>query len=87
MKENVKCVKWVLQRLTDNDLYLKPEKCIFWTKEVKYLRMIISENQLQMDSQTPRNSRMAYCAQSGSWSDQVLGQFPLYLYIIDLGYI
>ena len=46
MEENVKCVKRVLQRLTDNDLYLKPEKCIFWAKEVEYLGMIISENQL-----------------------------------------
>ena len=49
IKENVECVKRVLQRLADNDLYLKPEKCIFWTKEVEYLGMIISENQLRMD--------------------------------------
>ena len=41
--------KCQIQRLVDNDLYLKPEKCIFWTKEVEYLGMIISENQLQMD--------------------------------------
>ena len=49
IKENVECIKRVLQRLADNDLYLKPEKCIFWMKEVEYLGMIISENQLQMD--------------------------------------
>jgi Reverse transcriptase (RNA-dependent DNA polymerase)/RNase H-like domain found in reverse transcriptase len=49
IEENVECVKKVLQRLRDNDLYLKPEKCTFWTKEVEYLGMIISENQLQMD--------------------------------------
>ena len=49
IKENVECVKRVLRRLADNDLYLKPEKCIFWTKEVEYLGMIISENQLRMD--------------------------------------
>ena len=49
IKENVKCIKRVLQRLANNDLYVKPEKCIFWTKEVEYLRMIISENELQMD--------------------------------------
>ena len=49
IEENVKCIKRVLQRLADNDLYLKPEKCIFWTKEVEYLGMIISENQLWMD--------------------------------------
>ena len=49
IEENVKCTKRVLQRLRDNDLYLKPEKCTFWTTKVEYLGMIISENQLRMD--------------------------------------
>ena len=49
IEENVECTKRVLQRLADNDLYLKPEKSIFWAKEVEYLSMIISENQLRMD--------------------------------------
>ena len=41
LKENT---KQVLQRLLDNDLYLKPRKCEFaWTR-VEWLGMIIEEN-------------------------------------------
>lgn len=39
----------VLQVLEDNDLYLKPEKCEFDRKEIEYLGMIISHNQIKMD--------------------------------------
>src|SRR5271156_3241627 len=49
IEENIKCTKRVLQRLQDNDLYFKPEKCLFWRTEVEYLGMVISENQLKMD--------------------------------------
>ena len=31
----------VLQKLKDNDLFLKPEKCQFYQKEVEYLRVIV----------------------------------------------
>src|SRR5271155_5331676 len=49
IKDNIKCTKRILQRLHENDLYLKPEKCIFWATEVEYLGMVISENKLKMD--------------------------------------
>src|SRR5277367_6027360 len=49
IEENIKCTKQILQRLRENDLYLKPEKCLFWRTEVEYLGMVISENKLKMD--------------------------------------
>ena len=46
---NIHYTRKVLQRLKDNDLYLKPEKCAFWVPKVEYLGFIIQENQVAMD--------------------------------------
>lgn len=43
-KTNLDMVRKVLQRLNENNIKLKPEKCIFMQKEVKYLGYKISEN-------------------------------------------
>src|ERR1700720_1234251 len=42
-------VKEVLWILRDNDLFLKPEKCIFHADEVEYLGMIVGKGQIRMD--------------------------------------
>src|SRR3984957_7645744 len=42
-------VKEVLWILHDNDLFLKPEKCIFHADEVEYLGMIVGKGQIRMD--------------------------------------
>jgi len=42
-------VAHVLQKLKDNDLYLKPEKCHFHKKEVEYLGVIVGKGQVKMD--------------------------------------
>ena len=47
LKENTKLV---LQRLRDNDLYLKPWKCKFAQTKVEWLGMIIEENRISMDA-------------------------------------
>jgi len=39
----------VLQKLMDNNLYLKPEKCRFSQKEVDYLGIIIGKGEIKMD--------------------------------------
>src|ERR1700692_228723 len=39
----------VLQKLQDNDLYLKPEKCHFHKEEVEYLGVIVGKGQVKMD--------------------------------------
>ena len=44
-----KYTKLVLQRLQENNMYLKPKKCKFAKENIKYLRMIISHNSVTMD--------------------------------------
>ena len=43
--------KMVLQRLQENDMYLKPKKCEFAKEKIEYLGMIISHNLVSMDPQ------------------------------------
>jgi hypothetical protein len=40
----------VLDRLQDNDLFLKPTKCEFNKTKVEYLGMVIEEGKISMDS-------------------------------------
>jgi hypothetical protein len=42
-------VNHVLQKLINHDLFLKPEKCHFHVKEVKYLGVIIGGGKVKMD--------------------------------------
>lgn len=49
LEELERVTKIVLQKLQENDLYLKPEKCEFAKEQVEYLGMVISENQISMD--------------------------------------
>jgi Reverse transcriptase (RNA-dependent DNA polymerase) len=49
LNEHRRTVKQVLQRLIDNNLYMKPEKCFFEKESIEYLGMIISHNPVHMD--------------------------------------
>jgi Reverse transcriptase (RNA-dependent DNA polymerase) len=52
METNEGCddiVQEVLQKLQENDLFLKAEKCIFKAWEIKFLGMIISPDRIKMD--------------------------------------
>ena len=42
--------KRVLQRLQENNLYLKPKKCEFEKTRIEWLGMIIKEGKISMDS-------------------------------------
>ena len=49
-KEDLKqYTKQVLQRLRENDMYCKPQKCEFKKEQTKYLGMVISHNSVSMD--------------------------------------
>jgi hypothetical protein len=49
IEENMKITKLVLQRLEENDLFAKPEKCFFFQKQIEYLGTIISYGTIKMD--------------------------------------
>ena len=50
MKEGLEeMTKRVLQRLHENDLYLKPGKCEFCKTQIEYLGFIIKEGKMSMD--------------------------------------
>jgi hypothetical protein len=48
-EEHVGHVKWIMQRLLQAGLYLKPEKCEFHKETVRYLGLIISTKGISMD--------------------------------------
>jgi len=49
LEEHHILVKKVLQRLEEEDLFLKPEKCFFEKPSIEYIGMIISQDMIQMD--------------------------------------
>ncbi|KAJ3500604.1 hypothetical protein NLJ89_g9719 [Agrocybe chaxingu] len=51
LDEHRRAVCEVLQILRDNNLYLKPEKCVWEARQVEYLGVIVSHGQLRMDPQ------------------------------------
>ncbi len=48
-EEHIQHVRQVLQRLLENKLYVKPEKCEFHAQSVNFLGYVIAQGQLQPD--------------------------------------
>jgi hypothetical protein len=48
-EEHDELLRLVLQKLRENQLYTKLNKCIFWLKEVSFLGHIISEGRISVD--------------------------------------
>jgi hypothetical protein len=48
-EENDEHLRLVLQKLRENQLYTKLNKCEFWLKEVSFLGHIISEGRISVD--------------------------------------
>ncbi|XP_060191040.1 uncharacterized mitochondrial protein AtMg00860-like [Lycium barbarum] len=49
LEEHVSHLKMVLSRLREYKLYVKMEKCEFAQQEIKFLRHLVSQNQVRMD--------------------------------------
>ena len=48
-EEHEQAVRWVLQVLKENKLFLHLEKCEFCKQQIEYLGLVISENEVSMD--------------------------------------
>ena len=46
-----KIVEKVLRRLEENDLFVKPEKCVWRVREVGFLGVIIGEDRMRMEKE------------------------------------
>jgi len=48
-EEHAQAVRWVLQVLKENKLFLRLEKCEFYKQWIEYLGLVISENEVSMN--------------------------------------
>jgi len=48
-EEYAQVVRWVLQVLKENKLFFYLEKCEFYKQRIKYLGLVILENEVSMD--------------------------------------
>jgi len=48
-EEHVGHVKWIMQRLLEAELYMKPDNCRFHKETVRYLRLVISTKGISMN--------------------------------------
>ena len=48
-KRHNKIVEEVLKRLEENDLYIKPEKCVWKVRRVRFLEVVIGPNSIEME--------------------------------------
>jgi len=48
-EEHERAVQRILEVLAEHKLFLYLEKCEFHRKQIEYLRLVISENKVEMD--------------------------------------
>jgi len=46
-----KIVKEILRRLEENDLYVKPEKCVWKVRKIEFLGVVIGPNGIEMEKE------------------------------------
>jgi hypothetical protein len=72
----------VLQKLHNNDLYLKPSKCEFAKDKIEYLGVIIGKNQMCMDPSKLDSVRQWKPPQNPTEIRQFLGFTGYYRYFV-----
>jgi len=50
-KRHDKIVKEILKRLEENDLYIKPEKCVWKVQKIGFLGIVIGPNGIEMEKE------------------------------------
>jgi len=80
-EHHVECIHHILDKIKENDLFLKPEKCTFHKKEINYLGLIIGNGAVRMDPikvegitkwpipMTVKQGRMLRSRLGARWSD------------------
>jgi len=48
-KEHNKIVEEILKRLEENNLYVKPEKCVWKVRKIVFLGVVIGPNKIEME--------------------------------------
>ena len=46
-----KIVKKILKRLKENDLYIKPEKCVWKVRKIGFLEVVIKSNRIEIEKE------------------------------------
>jgi len=46
-----KIVEEILRRLEENDLYIKPEKCVWKMRKIEFLEVVIGPNGIEMEAE------------------------------------
>jgi len=46
-----KIIEEVLRRLEENDLYVKPEKCVWKVKKIEFLGVVIGPSRIEMEKE------------------------------------
>jgi len=46
-----KIVKEILKRLEENDLYIKPEKCVWKVRKIGFLEVVIGPNSIEIEKE------------------------------------
>jgi len=50
-KGHDKIVEEILRRLEENDLYIKPEKCMWKVRKIEFLGVVIGPNRIEMEKE------------------------------------